>query len=247
MDPTEPVQRPARGPSPRRPRSGRRRRIALGVAVVAGGLLLLGLLLRGEDVTTATIGGVREVVVDVDAGSAVLVAGPGPGVTVRAARSWIVGEPITRHDVDDAGVLHVQARCPNAAIACHVTEELTVPPGIPVQVTASAGGITARGLEVPSLTLRSSAGRVDADDLSVGRLDARSSAGGVNASFTDPPDEVRAESSAGSVALTVPDGSYRVDAGTSAGSVRVEVVQDPASPRFLYAHSSAGDVTIDRG
>jgi DUF4097 and DUF4098 domain-containing protein YvlB len=94
--------------------------------------------------------------------------------------------------------------------------------------------------------LSSSAGSVSATGLRSADVTASSSAGSTKLAFTTPPRQVDASSSAGSVEVVVPRGSdaYLVDAGSSAGSSTVAVRTDPASDRTIRAHSSAGSVQV---
>jgi hypothetical protein len=212
--------------APRRPR--RRNRLLLAgaaVLVVAAAGAVTFAPAASVETTTVSLAGVREIVVDLDAGPVSLRGGTGPEVILRTTRHGsMFGTPEARHRLDD-GVLTVEADCGWFGGGCHVSEDLTVPAGVPVQVRTTAGGI-------------------DAVDLDVPRFAAETAAGPVSASFVRPPAEVRAVTAAGSVALRVPDVGYTVDADTAVGSARVGVLTDPRAERSLYARSAAGDVAV---
>jgi hypothetical protein len=124
-----------------------------------------------------------------------------------------------------------------------VAERLTTTE--PLVLDTSAGDITAIDVRAPSIDLSSSAGDVEARALSADGIDLHSSAGDVVASLAAPADVVRAESSAGDVELLVPNEVYRVEATSSAGDVDTRHLRtDPAAPRSITAHSSAGDVRV---
>ena len=90
------------------------------------------------------------------------------------------------------------------------------------------------------------AGQVRGTGLTAGEVDVQSNAGGVSLAFDAPPDRVEARTNAGSVELAVPDQRYAIDAGSYAGRTQVDVVNDPAAPHRLVAHSNAGQVQVHR-
>ena len=212
--------------TPRRPR--RRRVLLAGAAVLVLAGTASSVLGAAEPLgtTTDTVAGVREIVVAVDGGSVSLRGGAGPDVTVRTTRYGSTFREPDAHARLDGGVLTVEADCAGTfAGGCHVAEDLTVPPGVPVRVRTAAGAIEAVDLDVP-------------------RFDAETAAGAISASFVRPPSDVRVTSSAGSVVLRVPDAGYAVDAGTVAGSTRIAVVANPRAPRSLTVHTAAGNVAV---
>ena len=221
---TRTVQLPSS--QPRRRRTGRVLLIgAAGLVVLGAGYTALGQLGQSVETTTASVAGVREIVVDADSGPIDLRGGTGPDVDIRTtAHRSLTGAAAAGHRLD-GGVLTITAECPQFGMNCYVEEQITVPAGTPVRVRTSAGGVEAAELDVPSLAVDTSAGSV-------------------NASFVRPPQDVRITTSAGSVELRVPDAGYRVDGDTSAGTVRIGVIQDPSAPRSLYAESAAGNVTV---
>ncbi len=180
--------------------------------------------LRQSETQTSTFSGVRAIVVEDDIGHVTLTRATGTDVDLRSQLRWAVQAPKPTAVVA-GGTLTVRGTCPTLAAGCGVDEQLSVPAGVPVRVTASLGGITATDLDVPS-------------------LDATASAGGVTASFVRTPDHVSVSSSAGDVQLTLPQSVYRVSAATATGQVVVDVPTDPHAERTVDAHASAGDVRI---
>ena len=200
-------------------------------------------VLRTTDVRTSSVDGVHEVVVELDAGTVTLRAGPGTTVGVRVVRTWLWPEPDPAVAVAD-GVLSVLGRCPGIAVGCTISAELWIPHGTSVRVTTGTGAVVVARLDVPVLELDSRAGTVDVVDVSAARVRARTGTGDVTVSFLRPPSVADVASGTGDVVLTVPAGRYRVDADGRAGTAVTDVVRDPGAARLLSARSSAGSVTI---
>ena len=200
----------------------------LSAAVLSVGCLAYIALDRPGDadlVRTASVADVRELVVEVDAGPITLVGTPGATVDIRTTlHGSATGTPRADHQLVD-GVLTVRGSCAGLPLSCHVDEELTVPPGVPVRVNTSAGTVDASRLDVP-------------------RLDVVTSAGSVTAGFAAAPQDVRIRTAAGDVDLRLPDVGYRIDADTAVGERRIDVRRDPASPRWVRAETAAGAVTV---
>lgn len=232
-------------------RAGARRGPAGWIALaVLGGLLVVwgvgtvvGPGLTTTDLRTSYVAGVRDVVVDVDAGSVTLRGGSGSQVGVRTTRTWVWGAPASERSLVDE-VLTVVGRCPEIGIGCRIDEELTIPHGVTVRVVIGAGSVTVTGLDVPVLDLESRAGSVRVVEVTAARLDVRSRSGGVRVSFLRPPAVARVESGAGEIDLTVPRGRYRVDGQSPSGVELVDVTDDADAARLLVAHSESGRVTI---
>lgn len=215
-------------PAPSGARRRPRRVLLLGAAVLSVGCLAYVALDRpgdAESVRTASVAGVREIVVEVDAGPITLAGTPGTTVDIRTTlHGSATGTPRADHQLVD-GVLTVRASCAGMPLGCHVDEELTVPAGIPVRAETAAGTIEASRLDVP-------------------RLDVTTSAGSVSAGFSTAPQDVRVRTATGNVDLQLPDAGYRIDAGTALGERRVAVRHDPASPRSVVVETAAGAVTV---
>jgi hypothetical protein len=202
----------------------------LALTAVAGSMAVTAHALAKEDTGHNAYQGIGTVVLDVDAGTIDLSAAPDATTGVTATRRWAYQAPSIQ-PVRDGDRLTITAHCPNieqfpAFGTCHTNYHLAVPAGVRVQVTTSAGNITATDLPTTDLA-------------------ARTSAGDIRLSFAAVPESVRAHTSAGDVQLAVPYGDYHVDADTSAGEVEVGVVDDPRAPRLIDAHTSAGDVRVD--
>lgn len=218
------------------------------LALVGGSLAVANRAMAEQDQSSFTANGIRELVIDGDAGDVNLVAGTlGGQVQVTTTRSWAWREPDSSHTVEN-GVLSLTADCPVLSFgACDVDQRVTVPPGITVRIATSAGSIHAADLQLTSLDVETEAGNIRADGVVVPNFSAGTSAGNIDAIFAgQAPEHVTARSSAGSVILTVPEAAYDVDADTSAGQVRIEVIDDPQATRSISAHTSAGDVIIRR-
>ena len=220
---------------------------ALGVlALAGGGLAIADSALSQHDESSFTAAGIRELVVDLDAGDVTLVPGASEGrVAVDTSREWAWSKPAFRHSVEE-GVLTLSGDCPNLGFGtCRVDQRVTVPAGVDVRVSISSGDIQATGLKLAQLDVLTDSGDISARDVDARRVRAETSSGDVEASLAETPERVNAETSSGNVTLTVPNGAYNVDAETSAGQVRVNVDDNPTATRRLSAHSSSGDVTID--
>lgn len=211
-------------PTPHRTRNARLV-VGAGLALIGASYLALGHVGVSQETTAASVAGVREIVVDIDSGPVTLIGGHGSDVGIRTTlHRSLTGAPVAGHRLDE-GVLTISADCPSFSMNCNVEERITVPPGIPVRVSTSAGSVEGSELDVPT-------------------LDLDTSAGSVTASLVHPPQDVRITTSAGSVELRVPDVGYRVEANTSAGSAQIDVVQDPTAPRTLHLNTSAGNVSV---
>jgi Putative adhesin len=245
------IQLPATGGSTVPPR---RRRVTR-YAVVVGAVLVLGVsaltianqaLTKHDDQTQFTADGVRELVINQDAGDITLLAGSTAGqVRVITSRSWSWQQPRSTHTVKD-GILTLTGESPSFPRlgTSDVDQEVTVPHGVTVRVDVNAGNIHATGLDAPDFQVKTDSGNIDATDLDVTFFAATTSSGNIHASLYGATERVKARTSAGSVELTVPDATYNVDADTSSGQVRIQVTDEPNAPRLISAHTSSGDVSI---
>jgi hypothetical protein len=185
-------------------------------------------------------------------------------VLARVTEGLRKPEQSAERDAD--GTLRLSSSCPSFfGGSCDVDYEIRVPSGTlvrahvaggdivaedldsrdPIDLESSAGDVTATDVSAPIVRLSSSAGDVEASGLAAARVEAGSSAGDVSVSLATPAERLLADSSAGDVDVLVPDAVYRVEATSSAGDVEAgEIRTDPAAPRTIAAHSSAGDVSI---
>lgn len=245
------IQLPAADGSttPARPRHTTRYAIAAGAVLVFGVSALTianQAMTKQDDQTQFTTDGVRELVINQDAGDITLVAGSIAGqVRVTTTRSWSWQQPPFTHTVKD-GVLTLTGESPPFPRLGNsdVDQEVTVPPGVTVRVDVSAGNVRATGLDAPHFEVKTESGSIDATDLDVTAFSATTSSGSIRASLYGATERVNARTSAGSVELTVPDATYTVDANTSSGQVRIQVTDAPDAARLISAHTSSGDVTI---
>jgi hypothetical protein len=182
---------------------------------------------------------VSRLVVDVPAGE--IRAVTGDRVEVEKRVRWALVPPVVKEGVS-AGVWRLTVRSSWLSFA-RVDVRLTVPPGVALEASTSAGKVTIRGLS-GAVTVHAGAGSIHAVELSSGEVHARSSAGSVLVGFVAPPVLVDAESGAGSVEVLVPAGTYAVDATAGAGQVRIEVPTDPASGHKVRARSGAGSILV---
>lgn len=109
-----------------------------------------------------------------------------------------------------------------------------------VELSSSAGSVTAGAIEASDANLHSSAGPIDVRTCKATSIKLQSSAGGVSAGGLSG--KVEASSSAGPVDVTMIDVTADADVSSSAGRVRVAL---PANAEAdIEAWTSAGHVTI---
>jgi len=209
------------------PATGRRRGLAIaGIALVVGGAAAaIAVTAREHVVSSSSFDHVREIVVEIDAGSVALSRAPGAVVDVTTVRAWASTAPSTAAEVVD-GVLHIDGDCPDGAIACSVRHDISVPAGTPVRVAVGTGSVEAAGLDVPA-------------------LDVRTDTGSVAATFATAPDHVVLLTRTGSIAVTVPAAAYDVDAHAAVGTVAVGITDVPGAPHTLQVGATIGSVLVD--
>jgi hypothetical protein len=265
------VTEPAPVPARRTPLAIRRALLVIAglvalFLVALGTYNLLDLASRHTTTAQASYDNVHALVVE-DASDVRLTSAPA-GDPLRVVTHITEGlrEPGRSAERTGGGGLRLSSSCPGFfGGQCSVDYEIRVPAGTTVNVSASAGDVSAEdlkttqplelhtsagdvsatGVSAPSIELSSSSGDVQARRLSGDRIELDSSAGDVVASLETPAEQLLAHSSAGDVELLVPDAVYRVDATSSAGDADADNVRtDPESPRSITAHSSAGDVRV---
>lgn len=213
---------------PPSPFTGRRRALAVaGIALVLGGAAAaIAVTAREQAVGSSSFDHVREIVVEVDAGSIALRPARGSVVELTTVRAWgSTPSPSSAAQVVD-GVLHIDGDCPDGAVRCSVRHDISVPAGTPVRVRLEAGSVEASSLDVPA-------------------LDVRTDIGSVAATFAAPPAHVALMTGLGSIALTVPAADYDVDARAAVGTVAVAIPDVPGAPRTLQVGATTGSVTVD--
>jgi hypothetical protein len=213
---------------PPRPSTGRRRALALaGIAVVVAGAVAAAVAVaaREQVVSSSSFDNVREIVVEIDAGSIALSRAPGSVVELTTLLAWASTPPTSAAEVVD-GVLHIDGDCPDGAVRCSVRHDISVPAGTPVRVRLGAGSVEASSLDVPT-------------------LDVRADVGSVAATFATPPAHVSLLTGLGSIALTVPAADYDVDAQAAIGTVAIAIPDVSGAPRTLQVGTRTGSVAVD--
>ncbi|MFZ3500319.1 DUF4097 family beta strand repeat-containing protein [Streptomyces sp. 5.8] len=240
-------------------------------AALAAGLLLTGCSFdslasrRGPEKTASADATVAETVTavevsDTGSGSIEVVAGSGPGVTVRrtvryygdtvpAPAQRIAGGVLTLTNGDCSG-------------RCSVDYRLEVPASATVRAESSSGRVTVAGVAAADLTtsagpvradriagplkVRTSSGSITAGELSGTDADARSASGDVRLAFTKAPASVAVETSSGDAEVKVPvaRAPYALDVSTDSGEREIGVPADPSATARLAVRTSSGDIVI---
>ncbi|MCY0933368.1 DUF4097 family beta strand repeat-containing protein [Streptomyces sp. H34-S4] len=244
-------------------------------AALAAGLLLtscsFGSLVPGggprktAGADTAVAGTVTAVeVADARSGSIEVVAGSGPGVTVRRTvhyRGDTVPDPAQRVS---GGVLTLTNG--NCSGRCSIDYRLEVPASATGRAESSSGRVTVAGVAAADLAtssgsvradradriagplkVRTSSGSITAGDLSGPDADARSDSGDVRLGFLRPPAPVTVETSSGEAALKVPAEPqipYALDVSTSSGSRDITLPGTPSAASRLVVRTASGDIRI---
>ncbi|WP_327304581.1 DUF4097 family beta strand repeat-containing protein [Streptomyces sp. NBC_01298] len=237
-------------------------------AALAAGLLLTGcsfsLVSRGGDEKTASADAtVAEAVTTVDvsdagSGSIEVVAGTGPGVTVRRTvhyRGDTVPEPAQRIS---GGVLTLTNG--NCSGRCSVDYRLEVPASATVRAGSSSGSVTVAGVAAADVTtssgsvradriagplkVRTSSGSIAAEGLAGPGADARSESGDVRLAFAKAPASVAVKTGSGDAKVKVPSAPYALDVSTSSGDREITVPGDPSATARLAVRTSSGDIVI---
>ncbi len=248
-----------------------------GLLLVVGSILVAGLILGGGatlldiaaqrtyDVRTS-YAAVQSLAINDEGGDVRLTSAPAGGrLTVTRHVTEALTSPHGSARLGPGGRLELASGCGGFVLECRVGYTVAVPTGIPVDVQAGAGDVTASGLHTAGgIRLSSSAGDVSASDISspavvmtssagnvVGtRIDSRrvslsSGAGDVIADVNGLVDKLVAGSDSGSVTLRVRNSIYFVHASSGSGTVSDATLRtDPASPRSIDATAGAGDVRI---
>lgn len=234
--------------------------------VLAAGLLLSGCSLvspRGPEKTVSADTAVTEAVTAVDvadarSGSIEVIAGSGPGVTVRRTvhyRGDTVPEPAQRVS---GGVLSLtNGTCSGR---CSIDYRLEVPASATVRLDSGSGRVTVAGVAAADvvtssgavraerlagpLKVRTSSGSVFADQLAGPDADARSESGDVRLAFAKAPASVAVRTSSGDAEVKVPPAPYALDVSTDSGERDVTLPADPSAAARLTLRTSSGDIRI---
>ncbi|MGW1774401.1 DUF4097 family beta strand repeat-containing protein [Streptomyces sp. NPDC002104] len=238
-------------------------------AALAAGLLLTGcsvgaLVTRGGPEKTAsadaTVGGAVTAVDVADAGSGSIevVAGSGPGVTVRRTVHYhgdTVPEPAQRLS---GGVLTLSHG--SCSGRCSIDYRLEVPASATVTAGSSSGRVTVAGVAAADvrtssgsvradriagpLKIRTSSGSIAAENLAGPDADARSDSGDIRLAFAKTPSSVAVETSSGDARVKVPAAPYALDVSSTSGERSITVPADPSATARLAVRTSSGDITV---
>jgi len=257
------------------PRRTSARVIAI-LAIVVGGILILGTVTAGvfsavraatlrTETFTADAAGIAALDIDISGASLTVEYGRTAELTVDGAagdwrferdgdvlrvtneRSWWMG---WRWGGTDEAVLTL----PSALQRTAIDAELGVSGGVlhadgtygDLDIELAAGSIELSG-SARDLDVDASAGRTVFDLDGVDTADITLSAGAVTGTLTgSAPSEVTADVSAGRLQLTLPDSAYAIASDVSAGEFRHTLTEDPASPHRVSVQVSAGAAILDR-
>ena len=239
-------------PAPARPRSSTGRRVLTVAAVVVGGLLVLaGLDRLGQETATTTdslsAADVAAMAVRTTAGEITVTATDRDDVQVVArTTSGLFSDADADVRVED-GRLVLIGDCDRFGIGdCGVSFDVQVPRtlSVPVEVDATAGEITLRGLD-QSVDVRTTAGRVQLLDFSGQSADLATTAGSIEVVASVDVRALDLRTTAGSIEVAIDDSEpLRVDVDTTVGSQSVTVDQSADADRVVTARTTAGEIRI---
>lgn len=166
-------------------------------------------------------------------------------VALRQRQRWRLRTPrfSARREGDR---LVVRSSCPwNVGWPCDGALDLTVPPGIAVDIRSDDGEVRLQGLS-GSVRVRSGDGPISGTALRGADVDLAAGDASVEVSFITAPERIRVAAADGAVDIRVPrDGRpWRVDGTTGDASREVEIAVDPAAARTITADTADGPVRI---
>lgn len=238
--------------------------LVLGGLVAAwGALVLLDLLARSEQRTTRPLDVAGELVLETGSGDLEVVAASGPArLELRSVRG-LFGGPGTRVTRGRDGVLSVKTNCTGPfALSCSGSMRALIPAGTAVDVRTGSGNVRVRGarggvvaetgsgdVELAELGGREVAaetgsGDVTGSGIAARRVRAETGSGDVDLALTAPPDGVVVDTGSGNASLGVPDVGYAFALDTGSGDERIDVRQEPASPRTVRMDTGSGDIAV---
>lgn len=256
-------------PGPPAKRTGR------AAALIVGGVLTFAFLgwailtlvtltsWQTADGSQSFSGSVKRVVVHSSAGGVTITGTPpagGHSATASWHSRWYFFHPSVHPSLAADGTLTVNTSCRQRwlPIGCDVRLGLGVPPGVPVTISNSGGGVTASQLTggtvisssgggvhlehvSGSVRVNSSGGGIRLDDVA-GDLNLSSSGGGIHGVLR--AGTVSASSSGGGVNLTFSTPPQQVRVRSSGGGVRVALPEVVGDYR-IQASSSGGSEHVD--
>jgi hypothetical protein len=249
-------------------KGSRRLGIRWGSVLVGIALLLAGLFLVYQDVTTedqtARFEGITRIEFDVHNAPVTIAGSPDTErVTVdTTSTKGFLGGSVGLEPVGDT--LRIVHRCPIVlGFNCRATFELTVPGGTTVTGRTSNGAVSAAdltgeidvrtsngaiSLETMSgrLHARTSNGAVIGENISSGSVTFQTSNGRIRLDFASAPDAVDLRTANGAVEVTLPADApaFAVSTRTSNGRVETNIRTDPASSHRIDVRTSNGNITI---
>lgn len=220
------------------------------VALLGAALLAVSLLMRGTETARSSVDPAEMPQVAIRAGDADVrvVEGDNESIDIEAeVTSGLMG---TDYELRRSGAeLEVVSGC-FALLnpGCGVDLVVTVPRGLPVEISTTGGDIEADGLSDRVLTLASTQGDVRASDLEVDELSATTRDGEVTATFAADPYAVKVTTTSGNVDVTMParEREYRVDVASESGEVETGLESADDADSFIRLRSSSGDVVLGR-
>lgn len=269
----------ATGPVPPPAGSGGSAKVVAILTATLGGAIALGLVgsavittvvsaSTGTETSAVTAAGVRELDIDVSAGSLRLEFADVSQASLDVTGGWGSGGWTLEREGDELIVSSPDWTFGGSWLfGGDVRAVLTLPRALETtvldaQFTISAGELDASGRfgelgidmgagsarvsgEARDVTAGISAGRADLDLAGVDSADLRVSAGRFEARLTgDQPSLVDLEVSAGSLDLTLPEGSYDVTSSAEAGQVDNRLETSASSPNRVAVQLSAGSVSL---
>lgn len=220
------------------------RRWVLGVGVVLslllilyGVLVMINLLGRTTETTTATLPATRPLLTVSSSGGSIRVGGADvTEVRVTTRLTYGLGKPTLIRTAGPDGVT-LDVACPWWSFQCSSSYDIVVPPGFEVRADSSGGSIALRDL-TGRVEAHSSGGSINGTDLG-GGVRADSSGGSVRLERVGGPLDLH--SSGGSVTGTDLRGA-EATAESSGGSVRLSFA---TAPDRVGADSSGGSVVLE--
>lgn len=269
----------ATGPVPPPAGSGGSAKVVAILTATLGGAIALGLVgsavittvvsaSTGTETSAVTAAGVRELDIDVSAGSLRLEFADVSQASLDVTGGWGSGGWTLEREGDELIVSSPDWTFGGSWLfGGDVRAVLTLPRALETtvldaQFTISAGELDASGRfgelgidmgagsarvsgEARDVTAGISAGRADLDLAGVDSADLRVSAGRFEARLTgDQPSLVDLEVSAGSLDLTLPEGSYDVTSSAEAGQIDNRLETSASSPNRVAVQLSAGSVSL---
>jgi hypothetical protein len=227
---------------------------ALRVSIAVVALLAIGLTTdwlvsaRTRTRTFAAPAQVREIELDLAAGSAQIVGGRGEAVSVQRTDRYAFGHPPVERRSLAGGVLRLSTRCPRIIVgSCSAAYRVTVPDDVVVDVRTSSGRVRLDGFRGDARVATGS-GDVAVAAYCGESLQAQTGSGDIDVVSACAPVALGLRTISGSATALVPPGRYRITATAASGRRHVrDVTSSPSSPFAIDVESRSGDVTVAGG